>query len=657
MGKKLHFPQLEPSSSDVAHKLIHTDEDRVHGLKVSEKAEVIAPEQASSESLEEDKNQNNSENVVNTPEGDAKAVKDAAEKGPENKDKEGEAEKKEQEKEEEEEEAKEEEEEEAKEESLPTEATAAGEDKENEGNNAVSVAHNTEEGDVFGDEYDLDLDDDNYVVVVSFDDEEINRFYQEQIASDSNFNTPTAKSNPANSDSFQSYGNTQLNVGGGGSPNSQFKSFNFFGGFSLFSEDISEISRGISSGPALVVEGSVLANDEGEGLVVLRVDNVTEGAVVDMQKDGTFTYVPPAGWRNTTDSFNYLMQNSNGETYTGTVTIQIGERIWFVDNSSVALPEINQKEIVMMDAVAVNSGTGTSIDPYTSLQVFLSEDRPDAPGDIIFIRTGGFAYEAGFTLLDNQILLGEGADLIVDGHLLWSAGMAPTLTNSDGSINDGVGLNLANNNTLSGFNIENTVGIGINAVDIENAKLSLLYISNTGEQGIYLGNVEQNFIIKDLQFNTQVSSSLYFDIENSDFNLFLINNYFGSSSTASIIQGNSTGLNNIHFFANANFLDSQSATGVSLFDEGSGQLNLVLLNNIANTNMDYEVGNFDLFLLHLGSSSSILPGDVISDLNSSTTIFEVQFTNTTPLLQDLAANFSALPSLDQDFINNELSVL
>src|SRR6266404_6577121 len=56
---------------------------------------------------------------------------------------------------------------------------------------------------------------------------------------------------------------------------------------------------------------------------------------VTVQVNGSFTYEPPPGFTGA-DTFTYQISDAAGKTGSGTVTINISNMVWFIDNTSVA---------------------------------------------------------------------------------------------------------------------------------------------------------------------------------------------------------------------------------------------------------------------------------------------------------------------------------
>jgi hypothetical protein len=199
-----------------------------------------------------------------------------------------------------------------------------------------------------------------------------------------------------------------------------------------------EVGIPASGAPAVQVAGSVLANDsDADGpapLTVTGVANVTIGAAVTMNPDGTFSYLPPAGFGGPSDTFTYDVSDGVN-TSSGTVTIEIANVVWYVNGAAAA------------------GGSGRSNAPFNTLALLQGAD-PDAPGQIIFVYGGG-TYPGGIVLEPAQSLLGEGVALVVNGTTLVPAGTRPVVGNAGGN-----GVTLASDNTVRGLDVDAFAGIG-----------------------------------------------------------------------------------------------------------------------------------------------------------------------------------------------------
>src|SRR5262249_9969380 len=146
----------------------------------------------------------------------------------------------------------------------------------------------------------------------------------------------------------------------------------------------------------------VLANDLNPGgMGTLAVTQVNGGGVgspvatthgsVTMAADGSFTYNPTAGFSGPSDSVTYTLGNCTGKTDTGTVTINISGRIWFV-NSALG-----------------SNGVGRRATPFNILTGAGSADSVDAANDVIFLFSSATNYTGGMTLNSGEIIIGQGA--------------------------------------------------------------------------------------------------------------------------------------------------------------------------------------------------------------------------------------------------------
>ena len=185
-----------------------------------------------------------------------------------------------------------------------------------------------------------------------------------------------------------------------------------------------------------------------------------------MNTDGSFTYPPAAGFAGT-DTFTYTITddgvtglgaaNSGALTSTATVTITVAEKVWYVDAGAAA------------------GGTGRSSSPFNSITAanLNGAGDLDGPNDYIFLSVG--TYTGGLALEASQHLIGEGANLVVSGVTLKTAGPRPTLSHTTGSTitvsgsdNDltstnGTALNVANVTIGAGGIIFKSINSGAGA--------------------------------------------------------------------------------------------------------------------------------------------------------------------------------------------------
>ncbi|MFN0193681.1 MAG: beta strand repeat-containing protein, partial [Aestuariivirga sp.] len=173
------------------------------------------------------------------------------------------------------------------------------------------------------------------------------------------------------------------------------------------------------------------------------------GGTVSVNANGSFTYISARGFEGT-DTFNYTITDSDGFTSTATVTMDVGPAVWFIDNTAPG-----------------SANLGTQADPFTSIAAFNAAqgtaNGPDA-GDFIYLREGTYTEADGINLGTGQTLIGQGQNLVVNGITIetGSPGQTPTIKTSGGG-NDGI--DLSQNNTISGLNVDTTSGSGIGIDD------------------------------------------------------------------------------------------------------------------------------------------------------------------------------------------------
>lgn len=181
---------------------------------------------------------------------------------------------------------------------------------------------------------------------------------------------------------------------------------------------------------------------------------LTDGAVVHVETDGAFSYIPKPG--ATTGGFTYTVtdQPTAGEAanVAGTVTFTVIDMIWYVK------PGV--------------SGTGTSASPLGSFVVLNGAggagDLDDAD-DYIFVYSG--ALTGNIELETGQHLLGEGVGLSIDRNLngngtptnLVAAGTKPVITST--AVPGTVSITRAMPVEVRGLSLASTGGGG-NAIDL-----------------------------------------------------------------------------------------------------------------------------------------------------------------------------------------------
>ena len=239
---------------------------------------------------------------------------------------------------------------------------------------------------------------------------------------------------------------------------------------------------GVTPGEDIAVKltGSVLDNDtDNDGPDALSISSVgtpTLGGTVTMNANGSFSYTPPAGISALTDSFTYHVSDGD-KTATGTVNINIIERVWYVDNRS-------------------SGGTGTSDDAFGTL---VDAQSVLQSGDTLYVASGDGSTTGLDTGLEisvpNISLIGEGVVLEVAGITLAPVGVRPVIGNLTG---DGLTLSGASFTLITGLDIADTLGDGLVVVNSSSVFLTALSISRSGESAIQGGGENVGLVLSDV---------------------------------------------------------------------------------------------------------------------------------------------------------------
>ncbi|MGA7730019.1 MAG: Ig-like domain-containing protein, partial [Chloroflexia bacterium] len=215
--------------------------------------------------------------------------------------------------------------------------------------------------------------------------------------------------------------------------------------------------------PAVQTAGNLFSNDTeflGDTFSLSTFQATSaNGGTVSVNPSGTFTFLPAANFVGT-DTFTYTLIDSGGLTGVGVVTVNVVNRVWYVNN-----------------ALGVN-GDGRSTSPFntlTNVNSATGAGDADSPNDYIYIFTGSTPYVGGLPLEAGQTLIGQGVALVVSSFTLHPAGSRPALSNPGGNI-----ITLATNNTIRGLNTGDTTGIDIVGTSFGTLTVSDVAIQGTG---------------------------------------------------------------------------------------------------------------------------------------------------------------------------------
>ena len=178
------------------------------------------------------------------------------------------------------------------------------------------------------------------------------------------------------------------------------------------------------------------------------------GGSVDVNANGCFSYLPPAGFQGT-DQFTYTVDTGASAT----VQIDVSGMVWYVGYGG--------------------DGDGTSLNYYPGAGGPIGQ-----PGDVIYVYDGGGnPISGGFTLQAGQQLIGEGTGLTIDPFgQLHPAGPTPQISSS------GAGVTLADETFVSGLALVGTDD-GIVASGAVTANVVDVLVQNSNNDGVALNNV------------------------------------------------------------------------------------------------------------------------------------------------------------------------
>lgn len=227
----------------------------------------------------------------------------------------------------------------------------------------------------------------------------------------------------------------------------------------------------LAIGTAGPQDGGVLANDSA-GVTVTgygggtcndaipgNATATTLGGSVTVAADGSFSYAPPAGVRNTDDGFCYTI--TGGATAMVSLALENTALVWFYQQGA--------------------AGTGTQAAPFGDLA---GNVGATTAGDTLHLADG--AYTCGITLANSQRIVGGASSQSlqqVSGVTPVAGSTFPVLSgNSPGmSAANANCITLAQNNVLRGFGIGDTgTGTGLSGANFAALTTSEFTIAGTG---------------------------------------------------------------------------------------------------------------------------------------------------------------------------------
>ncbi|MEZ0578976.1 Ig-like domain-containing protein [Nocardioides sp. MH1] len=216
-----------------------------------------------------------------------------------------------------------------------------------------------------------------------------------------------------------------------------------------------------------ILDGDTDVDSAGPLTVTAETRASADGGSVTIEADGDFVFTPKAGTSCTdhSDSFNYTVNDGDGGTDTGTVTITMANCVWYVKNNAAA------------------GGTGVSNAPFDTIT---EAETASLAGETIFVYDGDGTSTGlggdGLVLKDNQSLIGEyvGLTIGLDTLVPASPSFPPILTATNADV-----VSLASGNTVSGIVLDpNGTGGGFAGGAGDNGgTLTKVLVSDQGTAG------------------------------------------------------------------------------------------------------------------------------------------------------------------------------
>ncbi len=348
-------------------------------------------------------------------------------------------------------------------------------------------------------------------------------------------------------------------------------------------------AAGAVTGPRLLVTTSNLLSNDNDGNGGANGTGVTatagtfatvSGGSVTLAANGEFTYEPPVSFTGA-DSFTYTVSDGIG-TATGTVTINVAQKVWYVKNDAPA------------------GGDGRSATPYNTLASAISAS---GVGDTVYVAAGngtGTNHDGNSVLKNSQRFIGEGVALTVPGTfngvaspVLKAAGATPTV----GNVLGGDSVTLATDNTVAGLAITGTApGIAITGGSVGTLSITSTSV-NTAGAGVSLtgaGLPSVNVVLSSLSANGgPLSVNLVGPAGTADLGSGALN---GATGNSFVVNGGTANVSYAGTIANAvagaQVVSVQNKTGgtVNLSGAVTGTGARIFLSNNAGSAVNFSGG-------------------------------------------------------------------
>lgn len=362
---------------------------------------------------------------------------------------------------------------------------------------------------------------------------------------------------------------------------------------------------------------SLLNNDsdpDGSGGLTVSTFTATStsGGAVNVAPNGSFTYNPPPGFTGV-DRFGYTLADGEGNTVTATVSITVGQVVWFINNA------------------ASGPGDGRLTTPFATIADFTTAAVAKVD-DIIFIYQGTGAYSSTLTLRNNQQLIGQGVGLTLAPNLVIPATSRPTLAN----------VTLANGNTVRGVNLTTSSGSSLSGTNVGALTINNVSITSSGTRALSLSGGSAAMTVT-LDNVTATGGTTAVNLSNNRGQVTINGGAIQNTSSAAIRLTNSSGT--LDFTLRNSTIATLQQDGVRVGNSNSGGFGIVTVQNttFANNHVGIRVN-----LTDTGTVSKLEVSG--NSFTTNNTAVELTADNRATLLFDLHDNATIRGDQDQLYL-------
>ncbi len=304
------------------------------------------------------------------------------------------------------------------------------------------------------------------------------------------------------------------------------------------------------------------------------------GGIVDIAADGSFSYNPPIGITDDTDTFTYKITDALGNQASATVSVQIQEMVWFVQNNEPS------------------NGDGRFTAPFDNLDDAETAAKED---EYIFIYEG----DGSNTNQNNQLALehdglkvvGEGSGLKLLNRTVVAVGNHPVIGPAGGGSRS-VAIS-ADDLEIRGIAIDDTNGghclhsaLEVDNITIENNQFKacdrVLNIANISGNVIIRNNTTEGSLFEIITLATTGDNTANFHIYGNVLSDTVVGSISDTAIDITLGNGTSTGAarSTVNIFDNTmeGSADAFSASIINVIvNENNTESDITIDNNIIST--------------------------------------------------------------------------